>query len=137
VIRHQCILQNGTFDEQFRMGIDWDLWLRYSLDWEFAYTPERTDVYREWSGQMSNNYRGRYDFAFRILDNFVKKYGDRLNKRQLKKAWADMYIGKGSTYAKNEKSFFKPIGYIIKGLCMDPSNIGGWKSLVKIIIRWY
>lgn len=137
VIRRQCIMQNGIFDEQFRMGIDWDLWLRYSLEWEFAYTPERTYVYREWSGQMSNNYRGRYDFAFKILDNFVVKYGEKLNKSQLRKAWADMYIGKGNAYAKNEKSFLKPFGYILKGVCMDPSNVGGWKSLVKVIIRWH
>lgn len=137
VIRRQCILQNGIFDEQFRMGIDWDLWLRYSLDWEFAYTPERTYVYREWAGQMSNNYRGRYDFAFQILNSFVNKHGHRLNKSQLKKAWADMYIGKGNTYAKNEKTFREPFRYIVKGLSMDPANVGGWKSLVKVIIRWY
>jgi len=135
VIRRQCIVQNGIFDEQFRMGIDWDLWLRYSLDWEFDYTPERTYVYREWSGQMSNNYRGRYDFAFQILDNFVTKYGEQLNKRQLRKAWADMYIGKGNAYLKNEKTFIEPLTYTLKGLRMDPSNIGGWKSLVKVIIR--
>jgi glycosyltransferase involved in cell wall biosynthesis len=26
VIRRACIEKNGIFDEQFRMGIDWDLW---------------------------------------------------------------------------------------------------------------
>ena len=76
VIRRQCIVQNGIFDEEFRMGIDWDLWLRYSLNWEFDFVPDRTYVYRRWSGQMSSNYRGRYDHAFLILSKFERRFRD-------------------------------------------------------------
>lgn len=134
VIRRECIEKNGIFDEQFRMGIDWDLWLRYSLDWEFAYTPERTYIYRVWSGQMSTNYRGRYDFAIRILTNFVNNHKERLNTTYVRKAWADMYIRKGVVYAKNEKTFFMPLRNIVHGLSLEPLNVYGWKSLVKLFL---
>ena len=100
-----CVERNGMFDEEFRMGIDWDLWLRYSLDWEFAYTPERTYVYRVWSGQMSTNYRGRYDHATRILTKFVKTHGAQLNQRYVRKAWADMHVRDAVVYVKHEKQF--------------------------------
>lgn len=134
VIRRACVERNGIFDETFRMGIDWDLWLRYSLDWEFAYTPERTYIYRVWSGQMSTNYRGRYDFATRILKKFVAQYGDQLDQRHIKKAWADMYIREGVVYARNEKLFFIPLRKILHGLWLDPMKIYGWKSLAKLML---
>ncbi len=137
VIRRECIEKNGIFDEEFRMGIDWDLWLRYSLDWKFAYTPERTYVYRIWSGQMSTNYRGRYDFAIRILNKFIDSNGKKLDKAYVRKAWADMYIRKGVVYAKHEKLFLMPLKHIAHGLALDPLKIQGWKALVKLFLRMH
>ncbi len=134
VIRRTCIEQNGIFDEEFRMGIDWDLWLRYSLSWEFIYTPEKTYVYRVWSGQMSNNYRGRYDHAKRILTKFVNLYGQQLDPVFVKKAWADMYIREASVYARNEKLFLMPLKNIMRGITLDPFKLYGWKALIKLLI---
>ncbi len=137
IIRRQCIERNGIFDEEFRMGIDWDLWLRYSLNWEFAYTPERTYIYRVWSGQMSNNYRGRYEFANRILNKFIAQHKDHLDPKFVKKAWADMYMREAVVYARNEKLFLMPLRKIIHGLWLDPLKIYGWKSLAKLILGKY
>lgn len=137
VIRRACVEKNGMFDEEFRMGIDWDLWLRYSLDWEFAYSPERTYVYRVWSGQMSGNYRGRYDFAIRILNKFVDANGDKLDRAYVRKAWADMYIRKGVVYARREHRFWMPLKYILRGLLLDPLMLHGWKSLAKLLLHRY
>lgn len=135
VIRRACVEQNGAFDEQFRMGIDWDLWLRYSLDWEFDYTTEKTYVYRVWSGQMSNNYRGRYEHAFRILNHFVAQHGHRLDKKVLGTAYADTYINQANAIAQRENRFFEPLKYILIGLKHDVLYWHGWKSLIKLIIR--
>lgn len=137
VIRRECVEKNGVFNENFRMGIDWDLWLRYSLDWEFAYTEERTYIYRVWPGQMSHNYIGRYDFAFKILNHFVATHGNKLDPKLVRKAWGQMYIDKANAYAKNEKTILQPIKYILKGLSLAPFNLHGWKSLIKVIIRRY
>lgn len=80
VIRKECITKSGIFNETIPMGIDWDLWLRYSLDWEFCYLSERTYSYRIWPGQMSKNLRGRYENAFRILDNFLTLHPSEVTK---------------------------------------------------------
>lgn len=125
------------FDERFRMGIDWDLWLRYSLDWQFEYVPERTYVYREWPGQMSNNFRGRYEFAQQILANFEKEHGARVPRRALRRAWADIYVSRAHVFAKNEKTFLAPLRDAIRGVAMDPLRLSGWKVLFKILIRRY
>ena len=135
VIRRACIEQNGVFDEEFKMGIDWDLWLRYSLDWKFAYIPDKIYIYREWSGQMSTNYRGRYKYAFDILKKFENAHADQVDKKILNKAWADNYISRGSMYAKKEKAIFSPIKDILKGISLDPFNIKGWRCFIKVLFR--
>lgn len=134
VIRRACVEKNGVFDEQFRMGIDWDLWLRYSLDWKFAYTPERTYVYREWSGQMSTNYRGRFEHAIRILRHFVEQHQDSLDPKALKTAWADTYVNQASAIAINEGRIWEPFKGYLKGLWADPTYWHGWKSMIKWVL---
>lgn len=134
VIRRACIEKSGIFDEQFRMGIDWDLWLRYSLDWEFDYTPARTYVYREWSGQMSTNYRGRYEHAIRILNHFASRHRNKLDVRELKKAWADIYVNQANAIAINEGKILEPLAGYLKGLTTDPAYWHGWKSLIKFLL---
>jgi glycosyltransferase involved in cell wall biosynthesis len=134
IIRRACIEKNGIFDEEFRMGIDWDLWLRYSLDWEFSYTPERTYIYRVWSGQMSTNYRGRYDFAKRILNKFIAQHGTQLDPKYIRKAWADMHVKEAIVYAKHEKLFLMPLRKIAHSLALDPLQFFTWKSLIKLLI---
>lgn len=135
VIRRACVEKNGMFDEQFRMGIDWDLWLRYSLDWEFAFTNERTYIYRIWDGQMSNNYRGRYKHAHLILEKFISQHGARVTKAVLNRAKADMYVKEASMIAKHENLFWTPLKGIGKGICYSPDYWLAWKSLIKLLIN--
>jgi glycosyltransferase involved in cell wall biosynthesis len=91
VIRRECLLQSGFFDESISMGIDWDLWLRIALHWRFDFTPDPTYVYRSWEGQMSRNWRGRYDHAFIIMDRFLTRYPERLPSNIVATAYADTY----------------------------------------------
>jgi glycosyltransferase involved in cell wall biosynthesis len=135
VIRKECVEQDGAFDEQFKMGIDWDLWLRYSLNWEFMYCPDKTYIYREWSGQMSKNYKGRYDFAFKILEHFLNKYSHKIPEKSVKLAWSDMYISRGITYAKAEGTFISPLKDLLKGLSMNIFDYDGWVALARLLVR--
>jgi glycosyltransferase involved in cell wall biosynthesis len=91
VIRRECLEQAGAFDESIPMGIDWDLWLRIAIDWEFDFVPESTYVYRIWAGQMSRDWRGRYDCALRIMGGFLERYPDRLPAGIVASAYADTY----------------------------------------------
>lgn len=135
VIRRACIKKSGVFDETLPMGIDWDLWLRYSIDWDFQYTPKKTYTYRIWPGQMSNNYRGRYNNAFRILDKFLSLYPNVLPESVIARAWADMYVSRGMAIADAEKAFAEPIKDILVGLRRDSRYWRAWRSLAKLILR--
>lgn len=135
VIRRACTEQQGFFDEQLPMGIDWDLWLRYSINWKFHYVPEKTYIYRVWSGQMSANYRGRYENAFRILAKFLDANPGRLPPELVSRAWADMYISRGMSVAQAERTIIEPLSDVLRGLKYDHTYWPAWKSLVKLFLR--
>lgn len=134
VIKRECILHSGIFDENIPMGIDWDLWLRYSVDWEFRYLPEKTYAYRLWHGQMSRNYRGRYRNAFLILNKFIENYPNSISQKDKARAWADMYVSRAMSLAKSEGIVREPIVDIFLGLRHDWSYYLAWKSLIKILV---
>lgn len=135
VIRRECVEKSGNFDETLPMGIDWDLWLRYSMSWNFQYAPDATYIYRIWPGQMSKNYRGRYKNAFLILDKFIQNHPKAVSKSLMAKAWADMYISRGMSLAKSERIYIEPIKDVLTGLRYDWSYFPAWKSLAKLILR--
>jgi glycosyltransferase involved in cell wall biosynthesis len=56
VVRRECLEKIGLFDEQIPPGIeDYDLWLRISQEYEFAYVPRCLAVYRQHSTNISHN----------------------------------------------------------------------------------
>jgi len=135
VVRRQCFVSNGFFDENLPMGIDWDLWLRFSLAWKFKYIPDKTYFYRVWHGQMSTNYRSRYDNAFKILKKFLEENRGVVSDKLIARAWSDMYSSKAISLAKSERIFFEPLVNIIYSIKYDCFYLPAWKSFLKLLFR--
>ncbi len=92
VVRRSCLEAVGAFDETLPMGIDWDLWLRLSVDWRFDFVDEPLLFYRSWAGQMSKNIDGRFECAVRIMRQFAAAHPDRLDRRTLREGWVTTYL---------------------------------------------
>jgi glycosyltransferase involved in cell wall biosynthesis len=135
VIRRACVEKNGAFDVDLPMGIDWDLWLRYSIDWHFHYTSDITYIYRIWPGQMSKNYRGRYENAFLILNKFIEAYPGAVPAKLKARAWSDMYVSRGMNVARGDKTFVEPMKDVLTGLRYDWTYKQAWKSVAKLLLR--
>jgi len=135
VIRQECVEKNGAFDVDLPMGIDWDLWLRYSIDWHFHHAPEITYIYRIWSGQMSKNYRGRYENAFRILRKFIEVHPSAVPAKLQARAWSDMYVSRGMSVAIGDKTLWEPMRDVLTALRYDWTYKPAWKSVVKLLLR--
>jgi len=135
VIRRACIKDCGIFDTNIQMGIDWDLWLRYSTKWKFSYTAEKTYAYRDWPGQMSKNYRGRYDSAFGIFHRFIEKNPNVVSKQEIRNAWAGLYSGRAMIIFSREKTLYEPLVDALKSILLSPFTLRYWKVLTKILIR--
>lgn len=132
VVRRECFEQEGRFDESIPMGIDWDLWLRFSVHWEFDFVTEPTYVYRIWDGQMSKNWRGRYDCAFRIMDKFVERYPNELPDKMIATGYADTYTNLAAARFRHD-SFITAMEAFRKALTYRISYWPTWCMLITLL----
>ena len=134
VVRRECFEQLGVFDESIPMGIDWDLWLRFAVRWEFDFVPEPTYVYRVWHGQMSKNWQGRYDCALRIMARFLERHPDRLPGRIVATGYADTYTNLAAEHLRHT-SVAASIAILWKALEYRADFWPAWRLLLAM--PWY
>ena len=135
IVRKDVLDSVNGFDIDLPMGIDWDLWLRISINHEFYHLNEITYLYRIWSGQMSKNYRGRIKNTFKILDKFFANNPKLLPNTLKQMAYADTYVANGRYLALHEKTFIEPISNYFKALKLYPTYVPAWKAIIKLILR--
>lgn len=135
MVRRQCIEEFGAFDEQFRMGIDWDLWLRISTRYQIRFLDAVTYLYRVWPGQMSKNWRGRYEHAFRIMDKFLQQYPGRIPPHVIKEAYAHSYTQRARLRASLDADYRGAFGDIGRALSHQFSYLPAWKSIGRVCLN--
>jgi len=134
VVRRRCLEELGAFDETYRMGIDWELWLRISTQYEFCFVDEVTYMYRIWPGQMSSNWRGRYEHAFRIMEAFLQKHPGLLSAAVVNEAYAHSYASRGRLRAIVDGDYSNGMKDAMTALRRDVGYFPAWKLLVRIML---
>jgi hypothetical protein len=134
IVRRECLEAVGTFDETLSMGIDWDLWLRISTQYEFACLDEPTLHYRLWPGQMSHNFERRYECAFRIMHRFLAEHHGLLGDETVRLAWAHTHRRRGALYAFHGQPG-KALRCYAESLRVRPTYAWAWRGLVKLLLQ--
>ncbi len=134
VVRRECLERNGGFDESLQMGIDYDLWLRLSAQWQFDFVPAATVSYRIWAGQMSKNYRKRYESAIHIMKTFLEKNPGIVNTSVIRCAWAHTYAGRGDTTLWQERDRSAALKDYWKALGFVPWSWPVWRSVLRSLL---
>jgi glycosyltransferase involved in cell wall biosynthesis len=134
VVRRECIEKVGGFDENLRMGIDWDLWLRISTGYEFTFLPEQTYSYRIWANQMSHQKKKRFQSAATIVDKFERENPKAAHSKTLAAARALIY--KDSAFAcaaVGEKR--EAYAFMARAIRQCPTMLVVWKGLARLILK--
>ena len=132
VVRKECFDRLGGFDESIGMGIDYDLWLRYSTQYEFDYVDRPLLRYREWPGQMSKNWRVRYLNGIAIMKNFLRNFPDAVDQRTVNEAWAYTYTGFGYCVRASRRT--EALGLYLRALRFKPSYVPAWKGIAATLV---
>ena len=120
---------NG-FDESLRMAIDYDLWLRISLDYDFLYVPDTFVEYRIWEGQMSNRTGERMENFFKLLEKFIREHPDRISKAEADHSWAHS-LTTNANWLSSVGRKQEARQHYRKALSHRPQDLRLWKSMVK------
>ena len=132
VVRREVLDTLGLFDEDLAMGIDWDLWLRVAVHWKFSFVREPLYLYRVWPGQMSRNWRGRYEHAFRIMQKFQKNNPGLLSRQVIRRAYADSHVERGICCVMLEGLKREAASNYLSAIRTDPIFLRAWRELVKL-----
>ena len=136
VVKKECFDRVGVFDESLRMSIDWDLWLRISTKYHFAYLDEPTFQYRRWAGQMSRNFDVRYECILTVMNKFLRDHRDLLSKKTLRKGWAITYFERGWKFREYQNKKMDAFRYFLKSLKEYPAFLPAWKGIAKLGVKW-
>jgi glycosyltransferase involved in cell wall biosynthesis len=135
LVRRSAMEQVGGFDEALRMGIDWDLWLRLSVPFEFLCLPEETYFYRVWEGQMSKNWRGRFEAAFDIMERFEKRYPGRIPAAVRRRAYWISHLNRAHARARISNDRRGAMADCWRALVGGAELIPVAKTAAKLLLR--
>jgi glycosyltransferase involved in cell wall biosynthesis len=134
VVPRECLERHGAFDESVRMGDDYDLWLRLSAHYEFDFIPQPTARYRVWSGQMSKNYRRRYESAICTMQRFLEHNPGLVTGAQIRAAWAHTYTGRGNNTLWQERRRAAAMHDYLRALSFRPHYWPAWRAILRGLI---
>jgi glycosyltransferase involved in cell wall biosynthesis len=123
----------GGFDESLRMAIDYDLWLRISLRYEFLHVPRPLVEYRIWGGQMSHRTGERMDNFFRLLEKFLRDHPDAVTAAQARRAWAHSLTTRGRWLASVGRRREACRDYV-QAFRHRPYDRRLWKSAARLLL---
>ena len=136
LVRKEALDRAGLFDESIAMGIDWELWLRLSMEYDFYHIDESLLFYRQWEGQMSHKWKERYEWAEHIMNQFLERYPDVLTDKAIDTAWADTYTARGNLYLLNDKNKTAARENFRRALGHQWHFVPTWKSIIKMYLPW-
>ena len=134
IVRRQCLERCGGFDESFKMGIDWDLWLRLSVLYEFDYIEEPLMTYRmRHTGQMSQNAEERQRWSDRIMKQFKDNYPGILSIETIRQAAYITACNRGEYYV--DKDIVRSMHYFTEAIRVSPINIHTYIKIAKLVLK--
>ena len=137
VAKRECFERLGLFDEELGMGIDYDLWLRFSTQYEFDYVDLPLLQYRVWLGQMSNNCKRRYLNGIATMKRFLETHPGLVDKKTENEAWAHTYVGLGRCLRSVERRAIPAFREYLRALSYNPAYLPAWKAIAKACVGRY
>lgn len=134
IIRKQCLEVFNGFDESLEMGIDWDLWLKISTQYAFAFVDEPLLIYRVGhTGQMSKKAEKRQGCSDRIMKQFMHNYPEVVTPNIIRRALAYTYCNRGGYFSGKDLSHSNK--YYAMAIRQAPFEIRAYKGLMKNFLR--
>lgn len=130
VVRRACFAKVGDMDASFRMGIDWDLWLRMSVHYKFDFVDEALLRYRVGhSGQMSKNALVRQADTMRIMEQFVAANPGLLPTSLVRWAYAYSYCNRAYYFRGREP--WTSLSFYFKAISARWYHFDAYKGIAK------
>lgn len=133
VVRKECFDRFGMFNPEYKNGLDWDMWLRISKEYEFAYVDEQLLSYRiGHPGQLTSNVERSVQCSDLIFDRFIQSNPGIVPAEVLKKALAYSYCRRGNLLRRIDRK--RSTKLFLGALAENPVQINAYLGLLKNVL---
>jgi hypothetical protein len=81
---------------------------------------------------MSTNWKGRYDHAFRIMEDFLARHPGSVRRSVVREAWADSLVRRARARAQLSSEYGAAVVDIGRALLWKPMYPLAWRSLAYV-----
>jgi glycosyltransferase involved in cell wall biosynthesis len=135
VVRKKCFDKFGMFNPEYKNGLDWDLWLRISKEYEFAFVDEQLLLYRMGHpGQLISNVERSVNCSDLIFDRFIESNPGIVPEKVIKKALAYSYCRRGNLLRKIDQK--RSTKFFLDSIANNPTEIGAYVGLVRNMLSF-
>ena len=134
VVRRECFERYGGFDTKLRTGEDYDMWLRLSPHYQYDFLAEPAIRYRIWGGQMSRDYRARYETGIRTMQRFLDNNPGAVDSAVVRRAWAHTYTGRGDVTLWRGRDRMSALGDYLRALSFQPGYWPAWRAILRSLV---
>jgi hypothetical protein len=122
----------GGMSNKVRVADDYELWLRFSLKYQFYYLPEYLAYYRVMKHQISSDKKDRFKANEKIILDFLDKYPSSVTSTEARKGLGIFYARKARYHASIvEKK--TAIQSIVKALTYFPEGLIIWRAFFRVL----
>ncbi len=138
VVRRECFAKNGMFDESIPVAIDYDLWLRLSLNWAFDYVPEKLVRIRVGHTRLSSRSEERMKIARRITQRFLSAHKERIDPSESlrRQDLALTYLREGY-YNHRIGRRLRALRCYRRSLSALPFQLRVWKAILTLSLPYH
>jgi hypothetical protein len=97
--------------------------------------------YRIWGGQMSTDYRARFETGIRTMRRFLDENPDAVDRAVVRTAWAHTYTGRGNVTLWRAHDRLHAFRDYLLALSFRPGYWPAWRAILRSFIttrapRW-
>lgn len=127
LVKKECFLSHGYWDEKLPSSQDWDLWIRISKTYKFDFVPEVLAEAHIQGEQISTNLKNKLTAKKRI---FYKYY----NEISLNKTMKSKHLGILGTFSSIAEKPKDAVKYYIKSVLANPFQKGVYFHLLFVLL---
>ena len=129
LLKSECLLRVGTFDEKLKACEDWDMWLRIAAHYEFDYVPESLVRIR----RHSHNMQKCSNFMYSNILVFYDKWSDAALRHGCDSAWSKAIVNKILWDLPDLRSFYLARNLLSRE-AKDHLFHGAFDSLLRFLL---
>jgi glycosyltransferase involved in cell wall biosynthesis len=132
MIKKEVFNTVGDFNEEYRHGSDYDLWLRAAIDYRFNYVDEPLVLYRKGHANLTSHSDIQLLSALKVMDSFLNLHPHMLPASLVRRSYAETYYH--LAYYLHLQSRIAALPWNLRAIAYAPLMSKAWLGLAKLCV---